>query len=94
MSNLGLDRGRVCRVPPHGYALGTLVASRHRVGDLTYKVHLDGYNLVPYLTGQAAKSPRDSFFVVCSRRSVATETRLRGWACRTRTQKRRRKLSL
>jgi hypothetical protein len=22
MSNLGLDRGRVCRVPPHGYALG------------------------------------------------------------------------
>src|SRR5215813_4621921 len=27
MSNLGLDRGRVCRVPPHGYALGTLVAS-------------------------------------------------------------------
>src|SRR5437764_9610415 len=27
MSNLGLDCGRVCRVPPHGYALGTLVAS-------------------------------------------------------------------
>src|SRR5256712_7095449 len=27
MSNLGLDRGRVCRVTPHGYALGTLVAS-------------------------------------------------------------------
>src|SRR5262249_61560475 len=27
MSNLGLDRGRVCRVPPHRYALGTLVAS-------------------------------------------------------------------
>src|SRR5436305_999367 len=27
MSNLGLDRGRVCRVPPHGYALGTRVAS-------------------------------------------------------------------
>src|SRR5262249_7507228 len=27
MSNLGLDRGRVCRVPPQGYALGTLMAS-------------------------------------------------------------------
>src|SRR5262249_53057783 len=27
MSYLGLDRGRVCRVPPHRYALGTLVAS-------------------------------------------------------------------
>ena len=30
-----------------------------KVGDMTYKVHLDGYNLVPYLTGQAAKSPRE-----------------------------------
>ena len=27
MSNLGLDRGRICRMPPHGYPLGTLVAS-------------------------------------------------------------------
>jgi hypothetical protein len=27
MSNLGLDRGRVCRVRPHGYARGTLVTS-------------------------------------------------------------------
>jgi arylsulfatase A-like enzyme len=33
----------------------------YKVGDMTYKVHLDGYNLVPYLTGQAAKSPRESF---------------------------------
>ncbi|MFO1056562.1 MAG: arylsulfatase [Dongiaceae bacterium] len=35
-----------------------------QVGDMTYKVHLDGYNLVPYLTGQTAKDPRDSFFYV------------------------------
>jgi arylsulfatase len=33
-----------------------------KVGDMTYKVHLDGDNLVPYLTGQVAKSPRESFF--------------------------------
>ena len=33
----------------------------NKVGDMTYKVHLDGYNLLPYLTGQAAKSPRESF---------------------------------
>jgi arylsulfatase A-like enzyme len=32
-----------------------------KVGDMTYKVHLDGDNLVPYLTGQAKKSPRESF---------------------------------
>jgi len=33
----------------------------YQVGGMTYKIHLDGYNLVPYLTGQVAKSPRDSF---------------------------------
>ncbi len=36
----------------------------YKIGDMTYKVHLDGYNLVPYLTGQAAKSPRDSFIYI------------------------------
>jgi arylsulfatase A-like enzyme len=36
----------------------------YKVGDMTYKVHLDGDNLVPYLTGQASKSPRESFFYV------------------------------
>ncbi len=36
----------------------------YKVGDTTYKVHLDGYNLVPYLTGKADKSPRDSFMYV------------------------------
>jgi arylsulfatase len=35
-----------------------------KIGDLTYKVHLDGYNFVPYLTGQATKGPRDSFLYV------------------------------
>jgi arylsulfatase len=34
------------------------------VGSMTYKVHLDGYNLVPYLTGQADKSPRESFLYI------------------------------
>ena len=24
----------------------------YKIGDMTYKVHLDGYNLVPYLTGR------------------------------------------
>ena len=36
----------------------------YKVGDMTYKVHLDGDNLVPYLTGQVAKSPRKSFFYI------------------------------
>jgi len=36
----------------------------YKVGDMTYKVHLDGDNLVPYLTGQVAKSPRESFIYI------------------------------
>jgi arylsulfatase len=32
--------------------------SGHAVGDRTYKVHIDGFNLVPYLTGEDEKSPR------------------------------------
>ena len=33
----------------------------YTVGGTTYKVHLDGYNLLPYLTGQQPKSPRREF---------------------------------
>jgi len=40
------------------------LAKGHKVGDMTYKVHLDGFNLVPYLTGKAEKSPRDSFIYI------------------------------
>ena len=40
------------------------LAKGDKVGDMTYKVHLDGDNLVPYLTGQVAKAPRESFFYI------------------------------
>jgi arylsulfatase A-like enzyme len=33
----------------------------HTIGDKTYKVCIDGYNLLPYLTGQEQKSPRRGF---------------------------------
>ncbi len=32
-----------------------------KVGDKTFKVHLDGYNLLPYLTGKEKRSPREEF---------------------------------
>ena len=32
------------------------------IGGKTYKVHIDGYNQLPYLTGQVEKSPRRGFF--------------------------------
>jgi arylsulfatase A-like enzyme len=34
----------------------------HKAGDTTFKVHIDGYNLLPYLTGEEDKSPRNIFF--------------------------------
>ncbi|OEF25270.1 arylsulfatase [Vibrio rumoiensis] len=33
-----------------------------KVGDKTFKVHLDGYNQLPYLTGKVKESPRKEFF--------------------------------
>jgi arylsulfatase len=34
----------------------------YAVGSKTYKVHLDGYNMLPLLTGQTKKDPREEFF--------------------------------
>lgn len=34
----------------------------YKAGNKTFKVHLDGYNLLPYLTGREPKSPRQEFF--------------------------------
>jgi arylsulfatase len=33
----------------------------HTAAGKTFKVHLDGYNLLPYLTGQVKESPRREF---------------------------------
>ena len=32
-----------------------------KVGDMTYKVHLDAFNLLPYLTGETDECPRKGF---------------------------------
>jgi arylsulfatase len=34
----------------------------HKIGDTTYKVHLDGYNFLPYVTGESDEWPRKEFF--------------------------------
>ena len=34
----------------------------YQAGKMTYKVHLDGFNQLPYLTGQEKKSARESYF--------------------------------
>lgn len=34
----------------------------YKAGNKTFKVHLDGYNLLPYLTGEVKESPRKEYF--------------------------------
>jgi arylsulfatase len=34
----------------------------HQAGDKTFKVHIDGYNILPYLLGETDESPRNWFF--------------------------------
>jgi arylsulfatase A-like enzyme len=66
--------GTVCNeVLSHQDMLPTLLAAAgdddivekckkgHKVGAMTYKVHMDGYNLLPFLKGDVAKNPRPGF---------------------------------
>jgi len=50
----------------------------YKVGDMTYKVHLDGYDLGPYLTGQKKKGPRESF-IYCNDDQQVTGLRFDNW---------------
>jgi arylsulfatase A-like enzyme len=34
----------------------------HQAGDKTFHVHIDGYNILPYLVGEAEESPRNWFY--------------------------------
>ncbi len=34
----------------------------HQAGERTYNVHIDGYNMLPYWTGEVKESPRTNFF--------------------------------
>ena len=36
----------------------------HTIGGKTYKVHIDGINMLPYLIGEAKESPRHFFFYI------------------------------
>jgi arylsulfatase A-like enzyme len=36
----------------------------HKVGNKTFKCHIDGFNMLPYLTGEVAESPRNNFFYI------------------------------
>ena len=42
-----------------------------KIGDMTYKVHLDGYNLLPFFKGEAKEWPRREFIYWTDGGSVA-----------------------
>jgi arylsulfatase len=48
------------------------------IGGKTFKVHLDGYNQLPYLTGQQPKSARNEFFYF-NDDTVLVATRVDNW---------------
>ena len=50
----------------------------HRVGETSYKVHLDGFNLLPYLTGKTKECPRESF-LYCNDDQQLTALRYDNW---------------
>ena len=41
--------------------IGDKLLDGHTAGERTFRVHLDGFNLLPHLTGEAPKSPRQLF---------------------------------
>lgn len=38
--------------------------SGHKAGKKTFKVHVDGFNMLPYLSGEVKESPRQNFFYI------------------------------
>jgi arylsulfatase A-like enzyme len=42
----------------------------YKVGDKTFTVYIDRFNLVPYLTGEVKESPRDYFFAQKGKRAA------------------------
>ena len=39
--------------------IGEKLKKGHQAGDKNFKVHIDGYNFLPYFTGQAEKGPAE-----------------------------------
>jgi arylsulfatase len=52
----------------------------HKAAGKTFKVHIDGFNLLPYLTGKETKSPR-SGFIYFSDDGDLVALRYENWKC-------------
>jgi arylsulfatase A-like enzyme len=60
----------------------------HKVNGRTFKVHIDGYNLLPYLTGKVDNSPRRGF-IYFSDDGDLVAIRAQNWKCVFMEQRRR-----
>ncbi|BFG76161.1 arylsulfatase [Paraburkholderia terrae] len=58
----------------------------HKVGNRTFKVHLDGFNMLPYLSGEVKESPRESFFYISDDGDIMA-IRVRDWKVVLREQR-------
>ncbi|MEI8049717.1 MAG: arylsulfatase, partial [Bacteroidota bacterium] len=52
----------------------------YTIGNRTYKVHLDGFNMLPLLTGETTKDPRESFLYFNDDAQL-TAMRYDNWKC-------------
>jgi len=50
----------------------------YKVGDKTFKCHIDGFNMLPYLMGEVKSSPRESFFYISDDGDIMA-IRMRDW---------------
>ena len=88
-----IEPGSVCNeVMTHLDWLPTLLAAAgdpdikeklktgHQAGDKTFRVHLDGYNFVPYFKGEEKKGPRVEFFYFSDDGDL-TALRYDHWKC-------------
>jgi arylsulfatase A-like enzyme len=60
----------------------------HKAAGKTFKVHIDGYNLLPYLTGKEPNSPRQGF-IYFSDDGDLVAVRFQNWKCVFMEQRRR-----
>jgi arylsulfatase len=49
-----------------------------KVGEKNFKVHIDGYNMLPYLSGKTQESPREFFFYISDDGDIMA-VRLKDW---------------
>jgi arylsulfatase A-like enzyme len=50
----------------------------HKAGSKTFNVHIDGFNMLPYLTGKEKESPREYFFYISDDGDILA-IRMRDW---------------